>query len=124
NLLRSCRVQPRHEHTPVKLSTAFFRIPFAEAQYKAKLANPPSLSVIAQQFDTPNAEAADPLLRVMESDPRVPHFLTRDPVTHEITKVDVEEIRRDPMFGQKLEHQLGGWDAKPAPDFTLATLDG
>jgi len=38
--------------------------------------------------------------------------------------VDVEEILRDPQFGQKLEHQLSGWDGKQAPDFKLATLDG
>ena len=116
--------QPEERKALDKLYGAFFRIPFFVVQYQEKFGSPPSLSVIAQQFDLPNAEAADTLLRVMESDPRVPHFLARDPVTHEITKVDVEEIRRDPMFGQKLEHQLGGWEAKAAPDFTLTALDG
>ena len=116
--------QPEERKALDKLYAAFFRIPFFVAQYQEKFGSAPSLRVIAQQFDLPNAEAADTLLRVMESDPRVPHFLTRDPRTHEITKVDVEEIRRDPQFGQKLEHQLSGWEGKPAPDFRLATLDG
>ncbi len=107
-----------------KLYNAFFRIPFFVLQYQEKLGSAPSLEVIAQQFDLPNADAADVLLRVMESDPRVPHFLTRDSQTHEITKVDVEAIRRDPKFGQQLEHQLSGWDGKPAPEFRLAALDG
>ena len=116
--------QPAERSALDKLYGAFFRIPFFVAQYQERFGTAPSLSVIAQQFDLPNAEAADTLLRVMESDPRVPHFLTRDPATHEITKVDVKEILRDPQFGQKLEHQLSGWDGKQAPDFKLATLDG
>jgi peroxiredoxin len=116
--------QPEERSALDKLYGAFFRIPFFVAQYQERFGTAPSLSVIAQQFDLPNAEAADTLLRVMESDPRVPHFLTRDPATHEITKVDVKEILRDPQFGQKLEHQLSGWDGKQAPDFKLATLDG
>jgi peroxiredoxin len=116
--------QPEERSALDKLYGAFFRIPFFVAQYQERFGSAPSLSVIAQQFDLPNAEAADTLLRVMESDPRVPHFLTRDPATHEITKVDVKEILRDPQFGQKLEHQLSGWDGKQAPDFKLATLDG
>ena len=116
--------QPEERNALDKLYGAFFRIPFFVAQYQKKFGSAPSLSVIAQQFDLPNAEAADTLLRVMESDPRIPHFLTRDPATHEITKVDVEEILRDPQFGQKLEHQLSGWEGKQAPDFKLPTLEG
>lgn len=116
--------RPEERNALNKLYNAFFRIPFFVLQYQEKFASAPSLKVIAQQFDLPNADAADVLLRVMESDPRVPHFLTRDPRTHEITKVDVEEIRRDPKFGQQLEHQLSGWDGKPAPEFRLAALDG
>jgi peroxiredoxin len=116
--------QPEERKALDKLYSAFFRIPFFVVQYQEKFASAPSLSVIAQQFDLPNAEGADTLLRVMESDPRVPHFLTRDPATHEITKVDVKEIQLDPKFGQKLQHQLSGWEGKPAPDFKLATLEG
>jgi len=116
--------QPEERKALDKLYSAFFRIPFFVVQYQQKFGSAPSLRVITQQFDLPNVEAADTLLRVMESDPRVPHFLTRDPATHEITRVEVEEIQRDPRFGQRLQHQLGGWEGKPAPDFKLATLDG
>jgi len=63
-------------------------------------------------------------LRVMESDPRVPRFLTRDPKTGEITHVDVERIKADPKFGQALAHQIGGWEGRSAPDVTLARLGG
>ena len=124
DLYNNVFTQPEERKALTKLYNAFFRIPFFVAQYEEKFGSAPTLRVIAQQFDLPNTEGADVLLRVMESDPRVPHFMTRDPRTHEITKVDVEEIRRDPKFGQELEHQLSGWDGKPAPDFRLATLDG
>ena len=60
----------------------------------------------------------------MESDPRVPRFLTRDPKTGEITHVDVERIKADPKFGQALARQIGGWEGKPAADVTLTRLGG
>ena len=55
----------------------------------------------------------------METDPRVPKFITRDPKTGEITKVDVELIRNDPRFAQGAAHELAGWEGKPAPAFDL-----
>jgi peroxiredoxin len=60
----------------------------------------------------------------MESDPRVPRFLTRDPKTGEITRVDVERIKADPKFGRALARQIGGWEGNPAPDVTLTRLGG
>ena len=107
-----------------KLYSAFFRIPLFLAQYQDKYGSPPNLKTIAQQFDLQNSAAADVLLRVMESDPRVPHFLTRDPKTGEITQVDVAAIRSDPKFGQAVERQLSGWEGKTAPGFQLTGLDG
>ncbi len=106
-----------------KLYNAFFRIPLFLAQYQEKLGSPPSLKVISQQFDLKTPEAADVLVRVMESDPRVPRFLTRNPQTREITRVDVEKIRSDSRFGQALGRQLSGWEGKAAPDFKLPGLD-
>ncbi len=107
-----------------KLYNAFFRIPLFLAQYQEKFGKPPSLREIEQQFDLHAAGAADVLLRVMEADPRVPHFLTRDPRTGEVTHVDVAAIRADPQFGQAVEHQLAGWEGKPAPEFKLKSLEG
>ncbi len=107
-----------------KLYNAFFRIPLFVADYQEKYKSPPSLAVIAEQFDLRAPNAADTLLRVMESDPRVPRFLTRDPKTGEITQVDVEKIKSDPRFGQALARQIGGFDGNPAPDLTLTRLGG
>lgn len=116
--------QPDERKALNKLYNAFFRIPLFVAQYQQHFQHPPTLQVIAQQFDLHNAQAAEVLLRVMQSDPRVPRFLTQDPVTHEITHVDIEAIRNDPRFGQVLARQLGGWKGQTAPAFTLARLGG
>ncbi len=116
--------QPEERKALGKLYNAFFRIPLFVAEYHERFGRPPSLKVIAEQFDLRNAEAADVLVRVMESDPRVPRFFTRDPNTGEITGVDRETILNDPRFGKTLERQLSGWVGKPSPDFELPRLEG
>ena len=116
--------QPEERQALTKLYNAFFRIPLLVADYQEKFKSPPSLAVIAEQFDLPSPAAADALLRIMESDPRVPRFLTRDPKTGEITHVDVGKIRADPKFGQAMTHEIGGWEGKPAADLNLTRLEG
>ncbi|MGA2987923.1 MAG: TlpA disulfide reductase family protein [Terriglobia bacterium] len=116
--------QPDERQALNKLYNAFFRIPLFVANYEEKFKSPPPLAVIAEQFDLRSPAAADVLLRVMESDPRVPRFLTRDPKTGEITHVDVERIKADPKFGQALARQIGGWEGKTAADVILPRLGG
>ena len=115
--------QPDERQALNKLYNAFFRIPLFAAQYQEKFSHPPSLKTIAEQFDLRTPQAAQVLLRVMESDPRVPRFLTRDPKTGEVTRVDVEMVRSDSRFAQAIERQLSGWEGKPAPEFKLPGLD-
>jgi peroxiredoxin len=124
DLYNNVFTQPDERRALDKLYNAFFRIPLFVANYQQKFGSPPSLAAIAEQFALRSPTAADTLLRVMESDPRVPRFLTRDPKTGEIMHVDVDKIEADPKFGQALARQLGGWEGKPAPDFTLAGLNG
>lgn len=116
--------QPGERRALDKLYNAFFRIPLFLAEYQEKFGSPPSLKTIAQQFDLKTPEAADVLVRVLESDPRVPRFLTRDPKTGEITRVDVEMIRSSPRFREAVTSRLSGWEGKPAPEFKLTGLDG
>jgi peroxiredoxin len=116
--------QPDERRALNKLYNAFFRIPLFVANYQEKFKSPPTLAVIAQQFDLHSPADADVLLRVMESDPRVPPFLTRDSKTGQITHVDVDRIKTDPKFGQVLARQIGGWDGNPAPDATLTRMEG
>ena len=102
-----------------KLYKDFFRIPMFVVQYQQRFSSPPSLKTIAGQFALKTPEEADTLLRVMETDPRVPKFITRNPKTGEITKVDVEMIRNDPRFAQGAAYELGGWVGRTAPAFDL-----
>ncbi len=115
--------KPEERKALDKLYNAFFRVPLFVAEYQEKFGAPPSLKVISEQFDLRTPEAAEVLVRVMESDPRVPRFFTRDPKTGEILRVDMEMIRSDPRFGSPLTRQLSGWEGKPAPDFTLPGRD-
>ena len=107
-----------------KLYNAFFRIPLFVAQYQEKYGSPPTLKIISEQFDLRAPGAAEVLLGVMESDPRVPHFLARDPKTGEINHVNIEEIRNDARFGQVLQRQLAGWEGKAAPELELRSIKG
>jgi thiol-disulfide isomerase/thioredoxin len=116
--------QPAERQALGKLYSAFFRIPLFVAQYQQKFGKPPSLRVISQQFDFHTDEAADVLLSVMDSDPRVPRFITRNPNTHEITHVDVQMILNDPRFGRAVGRELAGWEGQEAPPFNLVRLDG
>jgi peroxiredoxin len=116
--------EPTERQALDKLYRAFFRIPLFVAQYQEEFGRPPTLSTVAEQFDLHAPGAADVLLRVMESDPRVPKYLTRDPKSGEIASVNVALIRSDPRFGQALEHQLAGWEGKPAPPFNLPGVNG
>ncbi len=107
-----------------KLYKDFFRIPMFIVQYQQRFSKPPSLKTIAEQFALDNPEEADTLLRVMETDPRVPKFITQDPKTREITKVNVEMIRNDPQFAQAATHKLAGWEGREAPAFDLVGASG
>ncbi|PYV23425.1 MAG: hypothetical protein DMG27_15750 [Acidobacteria bacterium] len=123
-LYRKVFTQPAERQALDKLYNAFFRIPLFLADYQEKFGSPPTLKTIAQQFDLRSPQAADVLLRVMESDPRVPRFLTRDSMSGEITQVDIAMVRSDPRFGDAATSRLSGWEGKPAPEFKLTGLDG
>ena len=62
------------------------------------------------------------ILRAMESDPRIPRFLTRNPATGEITKVDAALIKADPKFGQAIERSVGSLEKQVAPNFAMVSI--
>jgi len=106
------------------LFDTFFKIPLFLAQHQTSKGKPPTLAEIAEQFRFGVPGQADVMLRIMESDPRMPRFITRDPATGEITRVDVEAILAHPKFGKLLERTLAGWKGTPAPPFRTTTYDG
>jgi thiol-disulfide isomerase/thioredoxin len=107
-----------------RMFNTFFKIPLFVAQYKAATNQIPSLADIARQFNLPVQGEVAVLLSIMESDPRVPKFIARDPISGEISAVDVEAVKKDRRFGQLLERTLTGWVGKDAPSFSLDLFDG
>jgi thiol-disulfide isomerase/thioredoxin len=106
-----------------RLFNAFFKIPLFVAQQQKATGRPPKLVEIAEQFHFLVPGQADVMLRIMESDPRMPRFLTRDAKSGEITSVEVEAVLAHPRFGRALERTIAGWEGKPAPALAT-TVDG
>jgi thiol-disulfide isomerase/thioredoxin len=107
-----------------RLFNTFFKMPLYMAQYQKAAGKPPTLAEISEQFRFAVPGQADVMLRIMESDPRMPRFIARDATTGEITSVDVEAILAHPRFGKALERTITGWEGKPAPAFSVTTYDG
>jgi len=106
-----------------RLFNTFFKMPLYMAQQQKAAGRPPTLAEISEQFRFAVPGQADVMLRVMESDPRMPKFMTRDTATGEITRVDVEAILAHPKFGKALERTITGWEGQPAPAFATTTYD-
>jgi peroxiredoxin len=107
-----------------RLFNTFFKIPLYVAQAQKAKGSPPSLKELSEQFAFAVPGQADVMLRIMESDPRVPKFLERDPKSGEILKADVDKILAHPRFGKILERTITGWEGNTAPAFKAATYDG
>lgn len=107
-----------------RLFNTFFKIPLFVAQFQQAEGRPPTLAELSEQFGFHVPGEADVLLRIMDSDPRMPRFLERDQGTGEITNVDVAAITAHPRFGKLLERSLAGLVGKAAPPLPLGTFDG
>jgi thiol-disulfide isomerase/thioredoxin len=107
-----------------RLFNTFFKIPMFIVQYNTATKKIPTLAELSEQFNFQVPGEADVMLRIMESDPRIPKFLTRDAKTGEITAVDINQITSNPQFGRVLERTIAGWEGKPEPTFSIQTYDG
>jgi thiol-disulfide isomerase/thioredoxin len=107
-----------------RLFNTFFKMPLYLAQHVAAAGKPPTLREVSEQFHFEVPGEADVMLRIMESDPRMPRFITRDPATGEIAKVDVDAIMANPRFAKALERTITGWEGRPAPAFATTAYDG
>jgi thiol-disulfide isomerase/thioredoxin len=107
-----------------KLNGVFFRIPLFIIEHQVTQERLPTLGEIADQFDFYGPEESDVVLTIMESDPRVPKFIKRDPGTGELVEIDVEKVKADPRFNQAIERIISGWEGKPAPDIGGTSFDG
>jgi thiol-disulfide isomerase/thioredoxin len=107
-----------------RLFNVFFKIPLFVVQHKVATDRIPTLADISRQFNLRVAGEADVLLSVMELDPRIPKFMTRNRDNGEILSVDIEAVKSDPRFSQAIERTLAGWSGRTAPEFTLDLFSG
>ena len=107
-----------------RLFNTLFKIPIFVVQFSDASKKTPTLKDISQQFQLTVPGEADVLLRIMESDPRVPKLLDRNPQTGEITRIDRARIQANPQFSRALERTIIGWEGKAAPFFAMVGYDG
>jgi thiol-disulfide isomerase/thioredoxin len=115
---------PEEQKVLERLYNTFFKIPMFIVQYNTAARKIPTLKEISEQFSFNVPGEADVILRIMESDPRVPKFLERDPKTGEITRVDIEKIKASPQFSRVIERTITGFEGKEAPPFSITAYDG
>ena len=115
---------PEEQAALSRLFNTFFKVPITVAQLYSKTKKIPTLRELADQFQFRVPGEMDVILRVMEADPRIPKFMTRDPRTGEITSVDVAAIKADPNFGRTIERSIAGWEGRAAPAFAIKSFSG
>jgi thiol-disulfide isomerase/thioredoxin len=107
-----------------RLFNTFFKMPLYLAQHQKAAGRPPTLAEISEQFDFRVEGEADVMLRILESDPRIPSFIRRNELNGEITSVNVDRILTHPRFGKALERTISGWEGREAPAWTATASDG
>jgi thiol-disulfide isomerase/thioredoxin len=107
-----------------RLFNVFFKIPIFVVQYKASTGRIPTLDYIARRFNLRVPGEVQVLLMIMENDPRIPAFFTRDPNSGEIIDVDTDAVKKDQRFNQAIERTLIGWSGQNAPAFELNLING
>jgi thiol-disulfide isomerase/thioredoxin len=115
---------PEEQKVLERLYNTFFKIPMFIVQYNTASKKIPTLREISEQFNFKVPGEADVILRIMESDPRIPKFIERDLKTHEITKVEIEKIKTSPQFSRVVERTITGFEGKEAPPFSIVGYDG
>jgi len=115
---------PEEQAVLSRLFNTFFKVPMTVAQLYTQTKRIPTLRELSDQFGFRAPGEMDVVLRILEADPRVPKFLTRDPKSGEITRIDVAAIRADPNFGRIVERSIAGWEGRQAPAFSMKSLSG
>lgn len=90
--------EPEEQQAVKRLYDATFQMPAFVAKAYMQSGKIPSLMDITAHFNFKVPGTTEVLLRVLESDPRVPRFFERN-ASGEITAVDVDAIRNADKFG-------------------------
>ena len=105
DLYNNVFTSPEERDALQRLYDKFFAIPASAAQIYTKTGRIPTLQELSDQFDLRVPGEIEVLLRVMESDPRVPTFFERDATTGELTSIYVDRIASHERFGRPLRTQ-------------------
>ena len=106
-----------------RLNDVFFRTPLFIVEFEGREGRPPTLSELAGRFSLYSEEAADIVLRIMESDPRVPKFLVRA-VDGNLVSIDEDMIRADERFARAVSRSLTGWEGRMLPEIAGERFEG
>jgi len=94
---------PEEQAAVKRLYDATFELPAFVASTQINTGKIPTLQEITNHFSFKVPGTTEVLLRVLETDPRVPPFFQRDPSTGEIKAVNVDAIRNADRFGKPLQ---------------------
>ena len=94
---------PEEQQAVKRLYDALFELPAFVAMTQIDTGKIPSNKEITSHFNFQVPGTTEVLLRVLESDPRVPRFFERDSSTGEITAVNVDVIRNADRFGKPFQ---------------------
>lgn len=97
-----------------RLNDVFFRAPLFLLEFEGREGRLPTLTEISDQFSLYGEEAADIVLRIMESDPRVPKFLSRDG-DGRLLSIDRDLVMADERFARVVSRSLTGWEGRALP---------
>jgi len=95
---------PEEQKAVKRLYDALFQIPAFVVTTEMSTGKIPSLMEITAHFNFQVPGTTEALLRVLESDPRVPPFFERDSATGEIKSVNAEMVRRAERFRDALQN--------------------
>jgi thiol-disulfide isomerase/thioredoxin len=114
--------KPDEQKAVQRFLNSFFRIPVVIIEFQKRTGRIPTLRELSEQFDFKIPGEMDVVLRAMEADPRIPRFLTRNPATGEITRVDEARIKADPKFGPAIERSVASLEKQVAPNFAMVSI--
>ena len=106
---------PDEQRALDRLNDVFFRTPLFIVEFEGRQGRLPTLTEIAGQFSLYGEEGADIVLRIMESDPRVPRFLVRN-ADGELASIDEDMVRADERFARAVARSLTGWEGRMLPE--------
>jgi thiol-disulfide isomerase/thioredoxin len=113
---------PEEQKVLQRILNAIPRIPATIFEFETRFGRIPRLQELSEQFDFKIAGEMDVVLRLMESDPRIPKFLSRSPATGEIFRIDVAALNSHPKTAESVARSIVHWEGQAAPNFAMISV--